>query len=138
MWKYNLVPYVYKKRDIYYFSRRVPKDLEDCYKSSKITLSLRTKSPKLAKTKSVSLASQLEEEWMTLRWKRSDSPLSRFLHEQAYESRDKSSSPLMSEAKEIYLRNKGVTRPKQFTQAIDRSVNNLIELIGDKPIDMYS
>jgi hypothetical protein len=57
MWKVNLVPYSYQKRDIYYFSRRVPKDLEDCYRSSKITLSLGTKSPKLAKTKSASLAS---------------------------------------------------------------------------------
>ena len=101
MWKYNLVPYVYQKRNIYYFSRRVPKDLEDCYKSSKITLSLRTKSPKVAKTKSVSLASQLDEEWLTLRWRRNDSPLRRFLHEQAYESRGKSSAPLMSEAKDI-------------------------------------
>ena len=28
MWKDNLVPYSFQKRDIYYFSRRVPKDLE--------------------------------------------------------------------------------------------------------------
>ena len=41
MWKANLVPFVYQKRDIYYFLRRVPKDLEDYYRSSKITLSLR-------------------------------------------------------------------------------------------------
>ena len=59
MWKDNLVPYSFQKRDIYYFSRRVPKDLEDYYRASKITLSLRTKSPKLAKEKSASLASQL-------------------------------------------------------------------------------
>ena len=65
MWKVNLVPYSYQKRDIYYFSRRVPKDLEDCYRSSKITLSLRTKSPKLAKTKSASLASQLNARRVT-------------------------------------------------------------------------
>ena len=44
----------------------------------------------------------------------------------------------MSEAKDIYLRTKGVSRPKTFTQAIDRIVNNLFELVGDKPIDMYS
>jgi len=88
MWKANLVPFAYQKRDIYYFSRRVPKDLEDCYRSSKITLSLRTKSSKVAKTKSASLASQLDE---TLRWRRNDSPLRRFLYEQAYEARDQSS-----------------------------------------------
>ena len=102
MWKNNLVPYVYKKRDIYYFSRRVPKDLEDCYKASKITLFLRTKSTKVAKTKSASLASQLDEEWLTLRWRRNDSPLRRFLHEQAlYEARRQSIAPLMSESKDM-------------------------------------
>ena len=57
MWKANLVLYSYQKRDIYYFSRRNPKDLKDCYKSSKMTLSLKTKSPKLAKPKTASLAS---------------------------------------------------------------------------------
>ena len=66
MWKTNSVPFVYQKRDVYYFSGRVPKDLEDCYRSSKITLFLRTKSPKLAKTKSAFLASQLDEEWFGL------------------------------------------------------------------------
>ena len=89
MWKDNLVPYSFQKRDIYYFSRRVPKDLEDYYRASKITLSLRTKSPKLAKAKSASLASQLEEEWLNLRWRRNDSPLRKFLHQQAYEAREK-------------------------------------------------
>ena len=69
MWKNNSIPYLYQKRDIYYFSRRVPKDLEDHYRSSKITLSLRTKSLKVAKTKSASLASQLDEEWLTLHWR---------------------------------------------------------------------
>ena len=127
MWKVNLVPYSYQKRDIYYFSRRVPKDLEDCYRSSKITLSLRTKSLKAAKAKSASLASQLDEEWLTLRWRRNDSTLRRFLHEQAYEARGQSSAPLMSEAKDMYLRAKGVSHPKPFTQVIDRTVNKLFE-----------
>ena len=94
MWKDNLVPYSFQKRDIYYFSRRVPKDLEDYYRASKITLSLRTKSPKLAKAKSASLASQLEEEWLNLRWRRNDSPLRKFLHRQVYEARSHSSSNL--------------------------------------------
>ena len=98
MWKNNSVPYLYQKRGVYYFSRRVPKDLEEFYRCSKIALSLRTKSIKAAKTKSASLASQLEEEWLTLRWRRNDSPLRRFLQEQAFEAQSKSDAPLMSEA----------------------------------------
>ncbi len=101
-------------------------------------MSLRTKSLKVAKAKSTSLASQLDEEWLTLRWRRNESPLRRFLHEQAYEARGQSSALLMPEAKDIYLRTKGVSRPKTFTQAIDRTVNNLFELVADKPIDMNS
>ena len=73
------VPFIYQKRGIFYFSRRVPKDLEAYYRCSKIALSLRTKSLKAAKAKSASLASQLEEEWLTLRWRRNDSPLRKFL-----------------------------------------------------------
>ena len=46
MWKNNSFPYSYQKRDVYYFSRRVPKDLEDYYRSSKITIS-RTLPPML-------------------------------------------------------------------------------------------
>ena len=80
MWKNNSFPYSYQMRDVYYFSRRVPKDLEDYYRSSKITLSLRTKSLKVAKAKSTSPTSQLDEEWLTLGWRRNDSPLRRFLH----------------------------------------------------------
>jgi integrase len=138
MWRVISVPYVYQKRGVYYFSRRVPKDLEGYYNCRKLALSLRTKSLKAAKAKSASLASQLEEEWLTLRWRRSDSPLRRFLHDQAFEARTQSMAPLMSEAKDIYLKTKGVSRPKTFTQAIVRAVNSLIELAGDKPVDTYS
>ncbi len=138
MWKNNSVPYLYQKRGVYYFTRRVPKDLEGYYRCPKIALSLHTKSLKAAKAKSASLASQHEEEWLTLRWRRNDSPLRRFLHGQAFEARTQSDAPLMSEAKDIYLKTKGVSRPKTFTQAIDRAVGNLIELVGDKPIDGYT
>ena len=95
MWKNNSVPYLYQKRGVYYFSRRVPEDLEGDYQCPKIALSLRTKSLKAAKTKSASLASQLEEEWLTLRWRRDDSPLRRFLREQAFEARAESDAPLL-------------------------------------------
>jgi integrase len=138
MWKAISVPYLYQKRGVFYFSRRVPKDLEAYYRCSKIALSLRTKSLKAAKAKSASLASQLEEEWLTLRWRRNDSPLRRFLHEQAFEAKAQSNAPVMTEARGIYLKAKGTSRPRTFTQAIDRVVNNLIELVGDKPIDRYS
>ena len=62
-------PFVYSRDGIYYFTRRIPKDLHVNYKCPRIVVSLRTKSITAANTKSITLASQLDEEWLTLRWR---------------------------------------------------------------------
>jgi hypothetical protein len=41
----------------------------------------------------------------------------------------------MSEASVIYLSTKGEGRPVTFGTAVDRAINNLTDLVGDKPID---
>ena len=79
------VPYAYIRDGIFYFNRRVPKDLSGYYRCPRIIVSLKTKSAQAAKVKSVSLASQLEEEWLTLRWRHRDNPLGQYLLEEAYE-----------------------------------------------------
>ena len=132
------VPYVFDRDGIYYFNRRIPKDLEGHYRCRRIVLSLRTKSIRVAQTKSVTLAAQLDEEWMTLRWRSKDNPLRSYLSDQAFETRELSNAPLMSVATVIYLKAKGDGRPVTFSQAIDRSINNLITTVGNKPIDRYS
>ena len=43
------VPYVYARDSIYYFSRRLPKDLQRHYRCSRIVVSLDTKSGQAAK-----------------------------------------------------------------------------------------
>jgi len=98
-------------------------------------VSLHTKSPHAAKTKSVTLATQLDEEWFTLRWRQKDNPLRRLLGDEEYEP---SNAPLISEAKNIYLHSKRKSRPLTFSQAVERAVSNLINAVGDKPIDRYS
>ena len=132
------VPYVYSRDGIFYFTRRIPNDLKGYYRCPRLVLSLRTKSLRAAKTKSTTLAAQLDEEWMTLRWRRDNSPLRRYLSDEAFEARELSNAPLMSEAKTIYLKSKGNGRPITFTQAVDRTTESLICTIGDKPIDTYS
>ena len=42
--------YSFTKRDIYYFSRRVPEDLQRQYKRTRIVTSLKTKDAKEANT----------------------------------------------------------------------------------------
>ena len=130
--------FLYRKRGVFYFSRRIPIDLQHHYKTARIRLSLRTKSSKAARVKAASLTSQLDEDWLTLRWRSNDSPLRRFLNDQATQARFGSSAPLLSEAKEIYLRTKGVDRPVTFGTAVDRAIKHLTELVGDKPIDTYT
>ena len=129
------VPYVYPRDSIYYFNRRIPKDLQRHYRCDRIIVSLHTKSPHAAKTKSVTLAAQLDEEWFTLRWRQKDNPLRRLLGDAEYEP---SNAPFISEAKNIYLDSKRESRPLTFSQAVERTVSNLMNAVGDKPIDRYS
>ena len=71
--------HLYTKRGIYYFSRRVPRDLKAHYKQSRISLSLGTKSQKVAEARARILVTKLEEDWISLRWRTSSDPLRRFL-----------------------------------------------------------
>ena len=68
MRKDSSIPYVYRKRGVYYFSRRVPKDLLEHYRRPNVALSLKTKPSRIARAKSATLAAQLDEQWMNLRW----------------------------------------------------------------------
>ena len=129
------VPYAYARDSIYYFNRRIPKDLQRHYRCDRIIVSLHTKSPHAAKTKSVTLAAQLDEEWLILRWRQKDNPLRRLLGDEEYE---RSNAPLISKAKNIYLHSKRESRPLTFSHAVERTVSNLINAVGNKPIDRYS
>ena len=129
--------YLSQKRGIFYFHRRVPKDLMHHYARSKIVFSLRTKSIRAAKVKAASLASQLNEDWLTLRWHSKETPLQGCLRDQAVEARIVSSAPLMTKAGSLYLSAKASNRPETFRVAVDRVVKNLIDFVRNKPIDTY-
>lgn len=135
MRKDSSIPYVYRKRGVYYFSRRVPKDLLEHYRRPNVALSLKTKSSRIARAKSATLAAQLDEQWMNLRWRNNENSLIRFLTDQTSETRSSSSAPLLSKGKIIYLSAKASRRPRTFVQSVERAVNNLISVAGDKPID---
>lgn len=44
-------PFTFVKEGVFYFSRRIPKELRDHYTSPRIAYSWRTKSPKIAKAR---------------------------------------------------------------------------------------
>ena len=60
-------PFTFVKDGVFYFSRRIPKELRDHYTSPRIAYSLRTKSPKSAEARARRAADQLDEYWYHLR-----------------------------------------------------------------------
>ena len=120
-------PYLSQKRGVYYFNRRIPEDLLGYYRRSKTVFSLRTKSAKAARIKAASLAAQLNEDWLTIRWRSKDTPLRKFLKDQATEARLESTAPLMSQAGKTYQHTKGEGRPVTFGTAVERAINNLVD-----------
>ena len=132
--------FVYAKRGIFYFGRRVPKDVQRFYGSPRVVLSLRTKSVKRAERQAQRIAAKLEEQWDLLRLTHLEE---RFgivgtapqpkLSIQTVEV-----TPSLTTAAETYLAGKGAHRPKTFRQAVDRAVSNMIGLAGDLPIGSYT
>lgn len=127
--------YVYRKRGIFYFSRRIPLDLAEQYQTMGINLSLRTRSLRVAKMRASVYAVQLTDDWTTLRWRNRNNPFSRFLNDGISVAVSQSSAPLFSEAKTIYLKAKQQGRSKIFLMSVGRAEKYLTQLHGNKPID---
>jgi len=139
MWVTKDAPFLYIKRGVYYFSRRIPEDLKGHYKSTRIAISLRTKSKKVARARALSLAAKLDEDWLTLRWKSTGNPLQRFLHQRSsVEVVAQCDRITLTEAKELYVGTKKEGRSATFTQAAERCTEYLIGCHGDKPVDAYT
>jgi len=90
--------YIYQKRGVWYFSRRVPSELQRHYKRSRIAFSLRTRSRRAAAVRAVTLASKLEESWLIIRWRTDGDPFSRFINGGSVAGGDEASGPLRGEA----------------------------------------
>ena len=65
----------------YYFARRVPSDLINHYRSSRISYSLRTRSVRLASSRARVAADKLDDYWFHLRVQTSEIPALHLLHE---------------------------------------------------------
>jgi hypothetical protein len=68
--------YTFVKRNIFYFSRRVPGDLQHHYQQVRIVQSLKTKYAKEAVMAANLLSNQLEQLWFQLRVKKQTESLS--------------------------------------------------------------
>ena len=96
--------YTFQKRGVFYFSKRVPSDLKDLYKVERLTYSLKTKCPKLAKTKVRNAIHKLDLYWNKVRMD-NELPCSQFLVS-ATNNQSNALSIKFTEAAQLYLSKK--------------------------------
>ena len=63
----NQCEYLWQKRGVYYFRRKVPNDVQQHYERSQIVICLKTKSKSAAIKASRSIASKLDDFWLQMR-----------------------------------------------------------------------
>ena len=131
------VSYLYKKRGVFYFSKRVPCDVRSYYKSDRIVICLRTKSNVSAIRSSKSLYQKLDDYWTSIRLTKMQVPAQHMLVSKSPVNSN-SNAPLLSEALSTYLKLKGEGKDKIFVRAANRNIKYVIELLGNLPIDEYS
>ncbi|MDB9904534.1 hypothetical protein OAD18_02645 [Oceanospirillaceae bacterium] len=127
--------YLYLRNNIYYFSRRVPLDMEGHYASKRIVKSLKTRSKRVALRGSNHISFQLEAYWSSIR-------IEQITHGLVSAPLDKV-TPLgcgydLLDAKEYYMKLKGKDRGHVFERTVDRNTNYLIEAVGNRDLDEYT
>ena len=131
------VSYLYKKRGVFYFSKRVPCDVRSYYKRDRIVICLKTKSSVSAIRASKSLYQRLDDYWISIRLTNMQIPAEHLLMSKPLVNSN-SSAPLLSEALSTYLKLKGKGKDKIFIRAANRNIKYVIELLGNLPIDEYN
>ena len=131
------VSYLYKKRGVFYFSKRVPCDVKSYYRSDRIVICLKTKSNVSAIRASKSLYQRLDDYWTSIRLTKMQVPAQHMLVTKP-PINSNSNAPLLSEALTTYFKLKGEGKDKIFIRGANRNIKYVIELLGDLPIDDYS
>lgn len=121
--------FTFVKDGVFYFTRRIPKELKPHYTSPRFAYSLRTKSPRIAEARARRAADQLDDYWFHLTSQAAVLPGKHMLRQTGagmngvgpIPDLDSSSFVLLSEAVEIYLQQKGKGRPVTFHRAAERA-----------------
>ena len=129
--------FLWQKSGTYYFVRRVPKDIQEHYTSSRVVICLKTKRRDSAVKASRSIAQRLEDYWLSLRLSKLDIPALHLLRDKSL-SASTPSSMTLSEALELYLRLKGSNKDKVFQRGAERNIQSVIDVLGDRPVDKYA
>jgi len=133
----NSASYLWIKGDTYYFNRRVPKDIQSYYSSSRIVICLKTSRRESALRAARSIAQRLEDYWTSLRLANIDIPAFHLLRRDPKDV-SQNNCETLSQALGLYLRLKGVNKDKTFRRGAERNIQSVIDVLGDRPLDEYS
>ena len=128
--------HVMNRAGIYYYVRRIPHDVRQHYASPRISFSLKTKSLHCAVRAASSVSQRLEDYWLGLRLQNMDIPAIQLVKTDDKIAED--TTPLLSDALDLYLRLKAVGKDKVVVRTANRNVGYVIKVLGDKPIRQYS
>jgi hypothetical protein len=136
---YNIsAQFVFRKAGVFYFVRRVPRDLARHYKASRISFSLRTRAVGVAAARAAVAAERLERHWRFLRALRVDLPGKHLLRSpEAVAGLSSQSmmlerpSPTLLEATATYRRPKGAQKGAALECATDLASAYLVERADD-------
>ena len=137
------VPYTFNRVGYYYFTRRVPIDLQKHYLRPRIVQGLNTKCASTAKTRALVAAAKLDEYWSHLRMTDPKLMGQHILRSNALGEAQKSDvSPAqrvtLSEALQTYLTIKGKGKGKTFHTAAERACKYLVEATTHKHLHEYT
>ena len=129
--------YLFKKRGIFYFERRVPTDLASYYDTAKITKSLKTRNHMVASKMAVIFSDNLDCYWAGLR---SDIFATTYCGKiiPAQKVKHEHQQVNMLEALKSYLKLKEKNNDRRFIRYSERAVDYLITATANKPLEDYT
>ena len=121
--------YLFRKRGIYYFSKRIPSDLKHLYRVERLIHSLRTKCDRKAKSQALAMLLKLDDHWSKAR-----------LHNDVLhrKSLNHNKAIKFTESVSEYLSANGSNRSITFEKAVQRASRYLVESVGDKDLKSYT
>ena len=128
----QLPSYLFTKRDVYYYSRRIPPKMWAIYGKKRLVISLGTKSFNQGFSLSHALTVKLDKLWGE------DKPIPSSLDVLVAKIEPRKREPRLSEARDSYLAIRGVGKPKTFEQAAMRNIEAVIGFIGDLKLTHFT
>jgi hypothetical protein len=133
---YNQFSHIRVRFGVYHFVRRVPSDVQQHYRSDRVSISLRTKSEATAARSAKSISQRLDDYWHGLRLQKMDVPALHLVIGNKDDVDD--NSPSMMEAVDVYLRLKANKQTPTFIRAARRNGRYVAEALGNRPITSYA